>query len=150
MLRTSDLSKLRELSWTDRRLLLEAFSWLGLVRILVALLPFARIASMFRLKQGEDLAPLDEALEEKAARVGRAVRVAARRLPWDSTCLTQAVAGAVLLRRRGIPSTFYLGVAKDVTASEGLSAHAWLRCGDAILTGASGHERFAVVSAFKT
>jgi hypothetical protein len=150
MSRMSDWSKLRALTWTDRWLLLQAFGWLGLIRILVALLPFVWIASLFRLKQGEDLSVPDDVLEKQAARIGWAVRAAARRQPWDSTCLTQAIAGAVLLRQRGIHSTFYLGVTKELAAPKELVAHAWLRCGETILAGAAGHERFTVVSSFKT
>ena len=146
---TSNLSKWRQLTWADRGLLLEAFSWLALIRPMIALLPFKRIASLFKLQQGEYLTAPDDVLAEKAARIGWAVRAAAQRQPWDSTCLTQAVAGAVLLRRRGIHSTFYLGVAKGLASPKELSAHAWLCCGDHILTGAAGHERFTVVSSFK-
>jgi hypothetical protein len=51
-----------------------------------------------------------------------------------------------MLRRRGVPSTLYLGVMKDDTA--GLSAHAWVRSGDVVLTGATGRERFTVISTF--
>ena len=51
-----------------------------------------------------------------------------------------------MLRRRQIQSTLYLGLAKD--ASQSLQAHAWLRCGEDIITGKAGHERFSVISSF--
>jgi hypothetical protein len=146
---TNNLAKWRKLPWADRGLLVEAFSWLALIRLLIAVLPFKWIVSLFRLKQGEDLAAPDGVLAEKAVRIGWAVRATAQRQIWDSTCLSQAVAGAVLLRRRGIHSTFYLGVAKGLASTKEMSAHAWLRCGAIILTGAAGHERFTVISSFK-
>jgi len=43
-----------------------------------------------------------------------------------------------MLRRRGLSSTLVLGVAKD---REKMEAHAWLVCGDQILTGGIEHER---------
>ena len=49
---------------------------------------------------------------------------------------------------RGLPATLYLAVAQDKAAPEKLAAHAWLRCGDSILTGAGVREQFTVVSAF--
>lgn len=52
----------------------------------------------------------------------------------------------MMLRRRQIPSTLYLGVAKKEDGD--LNAHAWLRTGDAIILGGGGLERFSVVSTF--
>ena len=143
-----DLSKLRVLSGADRWLLLEAMVWLSLMRVAIALLPFRRITTLLRLIPGESPTELAEALRPPALRIGWAVRAAATRTPWESTCLMQALAGSVLLCRRDIHSTLYLGVAKDTTVPAGLAAHAWLRCGDAILTGSAGRERFSVVSTF--
>ncbi|AWK88361.1 lasso peptide biosynthesis B2 protein [Azospirillum thermophilum] len=59
-----------------------------------------------------------------AAAVGRAVEAAARRLPWHPLCLEQALAAAILLRRRGIPCSLCIGVA--VGGGRGFRAHAWL------------------------
>jgi hypothetical protein len=53
-----------------------------------------------------------------------------------------------MLKRRRIAATLYLGVAKDENKAEKLAAHAWLRCGDVILTGAHGHRQFTVVAMF--
>ena len=48
-----------------------------------------------------------------------------------------------MLRRRGIPSTLYLGMTRDPVA-----AHAWLRVGDTNVTGGRDVERYAVVASF--
>jgi len=84
--------------------------------------------------------------ETRTRQVGWAVRAVARRTPWKSNCLVQAVAAKIMLRRRGIPSTVYLGVAKD--PGKDLSAHAWLRSGDVILTGKRNSGEFTVLSVF--
>ena len=70
----------------------------------------------------------------------------ARHLPWDCTCLAQALAGKAMLRVRGVPSTLYLGLAK--TGEVQLQAHAWLRCGERILTGWQEKGRFTVIATF--
>ena len=62
-----------------------------------------------------------------------------------STCLTRALACRLMLARRGEPSVVRLGVAKD---GDAFAAHAWLESGAEILTGADGHERFAVIASF--
>jgi hypothetical protein len=60
----------------------------------------------------------------------------------------QALAAAALLRRRGTGATLYLGVAKTAGAPEGLSAHAWLRCGELVLTGAAERTLFTTIASF--
>ena len=59
-------------------------------------------------------------------------RVAAR-LPWRADCLIQALAAQRWLQREGVTTTLHIGV-----RNEGLSwfeAHAWLTCGERIVTG---------------
>src|SRR5205807_7326381 len=84
--------------------------------------------------------------EGQAVRVGCAVRSAAAHVPWESTCLMQALAAAALLRQKEIGSTLYLAVAKDVDAPDGMLAHAWLRSGQRVLTGDADRERFTVIA----
>ena len=79
-------------------------------------------------------------------RIAWAVRTASRYTPWESKCLAQAMAARMMLKRRRFPTTIYLGVLKDDKA--GLKAHAWIRCGERILTGAQGHGQFTVVATF--
>ena len=53
-----------------------------------------------------------------------------------------------MLQKRGIPGVFYLGVMKDEEGTEKMKAHAWSKCGENILTGGEGHEKFTVLSVF--
>ncbi len=129
-----------------RRMLLEAVLWLGAARLAVVILPFKWIA----LHLGEHMAQSPEVRregkDELAYEVSWAVRTASRNLPWQCKCLVQAMAAKWMLKRRGAHTTLYLGLAKD--GKHNLCAHAWLRSGDAILTGVRGHKRFTVVSTF--
>lgn len=69
----------------------------------------------------------------EARRMTRRLRRVADRLPWRSTCLVRALAGAMLLRRRGITgATIRLGVRKT---ADKLEAHAWLLFGPEALLG---------------
>ncbi|MBI5302702.1 MAG: lasso peptide biosynthesis B2 protein [Chloroflexi bacterium] len=142
------LRKLRATSWSERWLLFEALVWLGMMRAAIHLFPFRRIADGLGLTQGADAVTLDSVRAAQAACIGWAVHAVAARVPWLSTCLVESLAAVILLQRRGIPATLYLGVAKDTTAPEKMVAHAWLRCGDGIVAGAHGRERFTVVSTF--
>lgn len=52
----------------------------------------------------------------------------------------------LMLKRRKTKCTLYLGVSKE--DNNLMKAHAWVRSGNIIATGAKGKERFKVVSIF--
>jgi hypothetical protein len=58
----------------------------------------------------------------------------------EFVCFPQTLAGYVMLRRRGVPSTMVYGVARANGAD--LIAHTWLMVGEKIVTGGEGAEEF--------
>ena len=64
-----------------------------------------------------------------------ALAVASRHVPWRADCLIQAMAAHRWLKRHGLVSEFYVGVAKQNGGA--LIAHAWLKVGDLNVTGGS-------------
>lgn len=141
-------AKWRRRSHTERLLLLEAFVLLAFARLMVLILPFKWLAVSLGRHMNESGTQVNPSDLLIARMVGQAVRSAANNTPWESVCLPQAVAGQWMLKRRRIAATLYLGVAKKENKAEKLAAHAWLRCGDAILTGGPGHRQFTVVAMF--
>jgi hypothetical protein len=123
---------------------------LAIMRLAIDAVPFRLIAAATGLSEGLSAEAVDPATERLAAGVGRAVRGAAAHTPWEATCLAQALTASSLLRRRGISSTLYLAVANDDAAPKGMIAHAWLRCGSLVLTGATRPGRFTVIASFAT
>lgn len=120
----------------------EAFAWLLVARTSLALVRFQRLAAF--LGHASSASPgLNDA---EATLVEQAIATAARHTPWQSLCLTQALAATAMLRRRHLRSVTYFGVNKD-DAGE-LTAHAWVRSGPVIVSGADGHDRFAVIATF--
>lgn len=80
----------------------------------------------------------------RALWVGIRVRRTADRLPWHSTCLVRAIAGQLLLKRRGIHGGLIrLGVKKEDGT---LAAHAWLIYGPQILLGGDEAEAYTPLS----
>jgi len=140
------LTKFIEKPATDQLLYLETTFWLGVSRLAILILPFRWIAPFL----GQHMASSDENDKDGDRKtevsVSRAILTMSRHLPWESKCLVQAISGKMMLSRRKIPSTLYLGVAKKEDGD--LNAHAWIRCGDRILTGARGHRQFTVVASF--
>jgi hypothetical protein len=141
-------AKWRRRSRTERLLLLEAFALLGLARLTVLILPFKWLAFSLGRHMNESGTQISVSDLQYARLIGQAIRSAANNTPWKSVCLPRAVAAQWMLRRRRIAATLYLGVAKDDEKPEKLAAHAWLRCGDIIVTGKAGMEHFTVVSVF--
>lgn len=134
---------------TDRLLLIEAVIVIAIARASVRVLPFHRTAALFGLQENRSGTPAAApALPAAAVRPAWAVRAAAARLPIAGTCLAQALAGSAILGRRGLATTVHLGVANDPLHPERLIAHAWLCCGDTIVTGAAGAGRYTPLAAF--
>jgi hypothetical protein len=145
-----DVIRARVLSAADRRLLIEAIGWLGLLRVAVLMLPYRRLASLLRLTQSDPSQVSVASCAGHRARaeaIGWAVRAVAARTPWLSTCLVQSLAGYVMLRRHDVPSVVYLGVAKGAAGE--LIAHSWLQCGDRLVTGGASQHRYSVIAAYR-
>ena len=79
--------------------------------------------------------------------INRVARVA-KRVPWESKCLVQAMVAQRLLRDYRIESTLYLGVSRDMDEGGKMVAHAWVRCGPYSVCGGTG-EGYATVARFK-
>jgi Transglutaminase-like superfamily len=150
-----DAARALSLSPPQLRLLIEAVLWLGLLRVATSLLPYRRVAALLRLsRSGAAAVPTGRPADPGSARayraadaIGWAVQGGAARTPWLSACLVQALAGHVMLRRQGVPSVVYLGVARD--AAGDFIAHSWLRCGDRIVTGGGSYQQFSVIAAYR-
>jgi hypothetical protein len=141
-------AKWRRRTGTERWLLMEALSMLGVARLALLILPFKWLAATLgrhMTETGMEPNPSDIGC---ARMIGQAVCAAAHYTPWKSVCLQQAVAAQWMLKRRHIAGTLYLGVSKNEAKPMKLAAHAWLRCGNLILTGRESHRQFTVVAKF--
>ena len=134
-------NRARRLLSRDGAQVAEALACLALARIAVIALPFRLLARRLGVRHAET--PALAAADPASRRVAWAIAAASRRAPWRTECLEQAVAAKAMLRRRGIASTLYLGMARNPTA-----AHAWLRVGDTNVTGGRDVAQYAVVASF--
>jgi len=140
----SRLGKLARLPPRDWLLLTEATLLLAFSSAAVRLLTFTRVARKLGAFMKESPAGDERAAIVEARRIRWAVFAAARRIPWKPLCLPQAIAAMVMLRRRAIAGTLYLGVDRR----NGFEAHAWVRVGPVIVTGGGAHTTYVVVSSF--
>jgi hypothetical protein len=152
---------LRRMSWSDRALAVESLAMLAAARVLVKATPRHRLVSRIggsrvTMAEAPDAAGSERSAGSKSAssksigsrvgsRVGASVEHVARLTWWRSMCLEKALAGKWMLRRRGIASTMYVGMARK--GSE-FVAHAWLVGEGQTLTGA-GNISYAPLAAFR-
>ncbi len=135
-----------QLSRAEWWLLVEANCWLGLARLAVLIIPLRCIAPHLGHHMQESSIDDDPKQRATVMRIAWTIRTMRSYAPWTRNCLAQAIAAKRMLQRRHIPCTLYLGVAKNAT--DGLHAHAWLRSGPTILTGAHTKDHFTVVATF--
>jgi hypothetical protein len=147
MSRVAKLLSYRSLPPAYRLLLLEAFCYLLYARLLM-LVPFRLVAPRLgKAWQETSKEPSPHSQPEGIAReISSAIHLMSRYTPWASKCMVRAMASLKMLDRRGIESTLYLGTARGRQGE--LEAHAWLRCGAYVVTGAEEMGRFTVVSTF--
>lgn len=144
------LKKFTALSSLEKKKFLEAWLVLGIMRAAMWMTSFKQLTGSLKQQNGGSQAPsLSEQDEIIADTIGKAICTAANNTPWESACLVQSLTAQRMLQRRGISGVFYLGVRKHETGEEQMSAHAWTRCGNIIITGHQGHEEFTQVSAFE-
>lgn len=133
------------LDWQMKRMLCEAYFYLGWARIL-KMIPFSKVAPSLGERMEETTYSIDPASKRTIARIAQAVHIMSRYTLWESECLVKAIAAMKMLQKRKIESTLYLGTAKGATGE--LIAHAWLRSGPFFITGAEVMDEFTVVSKF--
>jgi hypothetical protein len=82
-----------------------------------------------------------------AKKVAYSVNQVCNKTKWESKCLVRALTAQKLLSEKGIDSTLYLGCKED---NGKMVAHAWIRCGQAYVTGGNGAaDGYAIVEKFK-
>lgn len=128
-----------------RLLLIEAFVWLGCARFVVFMLPTRWYTAYLGSPNQATSDSVDHETQQMARRVTWVINGIAPRTPWLSNCLARAIAAKIMLQRRGYASTLYLGINQ---VDPQMEAHAWLRCGEQIVTGDDERPRFTPVSCF--
>jgi hypothetical protein len=113
------------------------------VEAAIRLMPFSRVLE--RMRRDPSAVADVPGVQPEYQRLLRFVAVAYEVLPFPATCLRQSLVLYGLLKRRGVPSRFCVGVAKRGPA---LDAHAWIEC-DGVTLDAAG-ARFRELQAYRS
>lgn len=141
------LNKFFKLNFRDKLFFLETVFFLSLSKLVILFIPLKKVAPYLGKVNGNIRDELLPAEMEKANRIKLYIYMAGGNLPWNSVCLDQAMACMILLGKKKIPCSLYLGVKKN-EAKKKLDAHAWVMCGDKILMGGERSRQYNVVAWF--
>ena len=132
------LRRFIRLPWRKQRALLAAGVMITTVRAGMRLVSFETLRRyLSRLARGRSVreTPADQA---EIDTIVWSLQTAGRTLPPAGRCLIEALAGHVLLGRKGLATDLRIGVARD--ADGAFKAHAWLERGGNIVLGELGAE----------
>lgn len=134
------------IEWCDKVMIIEAFILTGIFRAIILLIPFEKYKKYIGIYKEETPFEIELGEYKNIKKIAWAVGIVSKYTPWESKCLVQALTAQKMLKRHKISSTLYLGLSKDGTDS--LKAHAWIRCGQAIVTGGCNKSQFTEVAKF--
>ncbi len=138
--RTNNWRRFLQLDGADKWLLLRATAWLAIARIMLTVMPFRQLSARLSAKSNS---PQIEPDPDLLQRITYAVSAAANNVPWRSDCFPQTIAARMLLKSYGHASTIHFGVER--VGEDALSGHAWLTCGETVITGAAELDRYTKV-----
>ena len=130
----------------EKLLLISVAAYLTFVKICTHLLPFRTLSSLIQTGDKKTASMPERESGEITDNIARRVRSVSKKLPWNSSCLVQAAAAKLLLRRRGIPSSICFGVRKNGAQINQLGAHAWLMIDEDIVLGGDIADQYTQVS----
>lgn len=115
-------------------------------QLAILLLPFSVYKNKLGEVNAESSRSIDSEQISQIRKIAWAVNVVGKYSHWKNKCLAKSMTAQRMLRRRGFDSTLYLGI-KKVNDNVG-KAHAWLRCGQVIVTGGSIMHEYKEIARF--
>jgi len=130
----------------DKFVLAEALLTSAYVRFALAFLPFKIVTVWMGRVNAEPVNELSHLQLIQVRKIHHILKLCEKYALWKTECYTLALTGKLLLKRRSVPSTLYIGFKKS---SEGkYEGHAWLKTPYCIVTGDMNLTQFHVNAFF--
>lgn len=128
----SKFSTFYHIPLSEKWIFLEAVYTSAYVRFSLSFLPFKKVINWLGHANTvkNNIHPFSV---ETITKIQQAVRRCNHYTPWKTECYTQALTGKILLQRRSIASTLFIGFIKDNQAN--YKGHAWLKVDEFFVTG---------------
>lgn len=121
------------LPWSVKRLFAEALLTSAWVKLYLCFFPFKTVLGWMGAANIESEYEPDEQSLVTRRKISSALKLCRKYALWPTECYTLALTGKLLLRRRNISSTLYIGFMKDPQGK--YKGHAWLRARDTYIAG---------------
>lgn len=141
------IKKIQSFVRTDRTvkiLFLRAWFLSAVVKFTLVFLSFRKVLNWQGKINMESPDRPDEASLEFRKCLQSAMRLCDKYTFWKTECYTQALTAKILLNKKGIPGTVYIGFNK--TEKGEYKGHAWLRSYDRVITGETEENSYTVHS----
>jgi len=127
-------------------LFIEALYTSAWVKLSLSFFPFKKVMGWLGKPQIETTATANPQTIATRKEVKRALELCNKYAPWPTECYTLSLTGKLLLQRRHIDSTLYIGFRKD--EYNAYKGHAWLRANDMYISGYKESVGFTIHSLF--
>jgi len=135
-----------KLNRAERLLFIQAYFLIIIYSLYIVFTPKRIVFKSLGLKGVESSFDNINGTTDEISQIEKSIRRAVNFLPWTTKCFARAITAKRILQRKQIPSTIYLGVAKE--GGNKMIAHAWLRCGNIIVTGKEEMKKFTPIIYF--
>ena len=129
---------------TVKILFLRAFLLSAIVKFTLVFLPFRKVMNWQGKINMESPDRRDDASIEFRKSLQSAMNLCDKYTFWKTECYTQALTAKIILNKKGIPGTVYIGFTKNEKGE--YKGHAWLRSYDRVITGDSEKNMYTVHS----
>ena len=140
------LNTFGSLPFATKLLLVEALFTSAWVKLSLKLFPFKRVMKWLGSDSLESSMSANPDTQPIRKQVKTVLNLCNKYAPWPTECYTLSITGKLLLKRRNINSTLYIGFHK--AADDRYKGHAWLRANDTYISGFSETFNFTVHSVF--
>ena len=129
---------------TVKILFLRAYFLSAIVKFTLVFLPFRKVLNWQGKFNIESPDRQDDASLEFRKSLQSAMRLCDKYTFWKTECYTQALTAKIILNKKGIPGTVYIGFTKNEKGE--YKGHAWLRSYDRVITGDTEKNMYTVHS----
>jgi hypothetical protein len=136
------ISAFLSLSREVKILFFKAYFLSGLVKLTLIFLPFRKVLSWQGKINTSSSLNEDQATAVFRKSLQQAMILCNKYTLWETECYTQAITAKILLNRKDIEGTIYIGFKKDQSGK--YLGHAWLRSFDRIITGNTDINSYSV------
>lgn len=130
-----------------KKLLIEAYIYILIAFVFIRITSFKNYSLLFKKKEAISNTYSTEKINLLKKEIYSAIKIAAKYTPWKSICYDQSIAAKIMLNKRNIENTLYIGT--GIEDNEYIF-HAWVESQGYIVAGRGEINQFTIIAQFPT